>query len=580
MSNYLLELGAIHLILILGYWVLLRREHQYAKMRLYLIGASLLSLLIPLLKLPKLTFGQEEPIISVIPLEQTVVQVVPISPVEETVFWNLELLIVIYLSVSSLLLLRFIFQMYQIIALERGSKYEKFNDLYVRKVRHIQGSFTFFNWIFLNDDINRDHEDYHVILKHEKAHSSLGHSYDLIFIELFKVCFWWVPSIWFTNKEIRKIHEYQADAHALKSYHIDRYSSILISSTLATHGLSLASSFHDGFIFKRLNAMKQKAKSVSPWKLGTLMAVGVLLVVAFACSEEVDANIKKMGEHSNAITFEQLPKDLQTKLADIQDQLSFIRIDLEEGQEFEDVVEELDTPLIHSLQFDKSKSYVIVALKKDEAFFHHVSETSKSEENVFTIVEDQPEYTGGMPEFYKYVASQIAYPLEARRNEVEGTVYVQFVVEKDGKVTDAQAVKGIGYGCDEEAVRAVQSVGAFSPGRQRGKAVRVRMMMPIQFKLNNNFVSENGTQGGTIILEEVQSDQEKFAVEAKYEEGEWSGTIYNAEGNILPGVNIVVTGTTRGTVSDLDGNFRVQADPESELQVSFVGYETVKLVAE
>ena len=75
------------------------------------------------------------------------------------------------------------------------------------------------------------------------------------------------------------------------------------------------------------------------------------------------------------------------------------------------------------------------------------------------------------------------YPAQARRMGVEGKVFVQFVVDKDGSLTDVKAVKGIGAGCDEEAVEIVKSAPKWKPGKQRGKAVRVRMIIPITFRL-------------------------------------------------------------------------------------------------
>lgn len=106
-------------------------------------------------------------------------------------------------------------------------------------------------------------------------------------------------------------------------------------------------------------------------------------------------------------------------------------------------------------------------------------------EEVFTIVEDQPEFPGGMAAFYKYVGDQMDYPSQARRMGIEGRVYVQFVVDKDGTVTEVKAVKGIGAGCDEEAERVLRQAPKFKPGKQRGRAVKVRMVLPIIFKLSN-----------------------------------------------------------------------------------------------
>lgn len=104
-------------------------------------------------------------------------------------------------------------------------------------------------------------------------------------------------------------------------------------------------------------------------------------------------------------------------------------------------------------------------------------------DQIFVIVEENAQPKGGMAEFYRYVGENIKYPAQARRMQVEGRVYVEFIVGKDGKIFDATAVKGIGAGCDEEAVRIIMSAPAWNPGKQRGKPVRQRMVLPITFKL-------------------------------------------------------------------------------------------------
>ncbi len=106
-------------------------------------------------------------------------------------------------------------------------------------------------------------------------------------------------------------------------------------------------------------------------------------------------------------------------------------------------------------------------------------------EEIFTIVEVTAEPKDGLAAFYQSIAEQIKYPSQARRLRVEGKVFVEFVIGKDGKITEVKAVKGIGAGCDEEAVRIIQNSPPWNPGRQRGKPVRQRMVLPIIFKLAN-----------------------------------------------------------------------------------------------
>ena len=118
----------------------------------------------------------------------------------------------------------------------------------------------------------------------------------------------------------------------------------------------------------------------------------------------------------------------------------------------------------------------------EEMVFEEAPEEEATDE-IFMVVEDQPEPQGGIQAFYEYVGKNMKYPSQARRMGIEGKVFVQFVVDKDGTITQVQAIKGIGAGCDEEAVRVLQNAPKWKPGKQRGRPVRVRMVLPITFKL-------------------------------------------------------------------------------------------------
>ncbi|MEQ8928146.1 MAG: energy transducer TonB [Fulvivirga sp.] len=106
-------------------------------------------------------------------------------------------------------------------------------------------------------------------------------------------------------------------------------------------------------------------------------------------------------------------------------------------------------------------------------------------DEVFTIVENQPTPIGGLAAFYAYINENIKYPAAARRMSIQGKVFVQFIVNKDGRLSDIKVIKGIGSGCDEEAVRVLQNAEPWNPGKQRGVAVRVKMVIPIHFMLHN-----------------------------------------------------------------------------------------------
>jgi periplasmic protein TonB len=110
-------------------------------------------------------------------------------------------------------------------------------------------------------------------------------------------------------------------------------------------------------------------------------------------------------------------------------------------------------------------------------------EESAEEMQIFMVVESMPEYPGGEAALYKYLAENIKYPQMAKESGIQGRVFVTFVVERDGKVTDVRVLRGIGGGCDEEAIRVVQGMPKWTPGKQRGKSVRVQYNLPVKFTL-------------------------------------------------------------------------------------------------
>ena len=138
--------------------------------------------------------------------------------------------------------------------------------------------------------------------------------------------------------------------------------------------------------------------------------------------------------------------------------------------------EEIEEEIEVDLDIEITEEEVI-----EEIVFEEVAEEVADE--IFTIVEDSAEPDGGMEAFYKFVKKKLKYPSQARRMGIEGRVFVEFVVAKDGTLTSVRSIKGIGAGCDEEAVRVIKSHPKWKPGKQRGKPVRQKIVLPITFQL-------------------------------------------------------------------------------------------------
>ena len=113
-----------------------------------------------------------------------------------------------------------------------------------------------------------------------------------------------------------------------------------------------------------------------------------------------------------------------------------------------------------------------------------MGEVGNPEHDVYQIVEQMPEFPNGQEALMLYIAKQVKYPAEAKKAGAQGRVFIGFIVEPDGSLSDIKVLRGIGYGCDEEALRVVKSMPKWQPGMHRGKAVRVQYLVPVNFKLD------------------------------------------------------------------------------------------------
>lgn len=148
-----------------------------------------------------------------------------------------------------------------------------------------------------------------------------------------------------------------------------------------------------------------------------------------------------------------------------------------------EIVEVPDEEIEEEVELDINLDVEEEAVVEEIVFEPEAAPKEEKVEKIFEVVEEQPTPEGGMEAFYNTVRKNLKYPAQASRMGVEGRVFVQFVVDENGNVSEVKAVKGIGHGADEEAVRVIKLT-KWTPGKQRGRPVKVRMVMPILFQLN------------------------------------------------------------------------------------------------
>ena len=146
-------------------------------------------------------------------------------------------------------------------------------------------------------------------------------------------------------------------------------------------------------------------------------------------------------------------------------------IEVPDEEEIEEVIE-------FDLDIEMTEETIIEELVIQDAPEEEIGD------EVFSVAEVMPSFPGGTPGFYEYISNNLKYPRRAKKAEVEGKVILRFVVDLTGQVSDVEVVKGIGFDCDEEAVRIIKDSPKWIPGQQSGKNVRVRMIVPLNFELS------------------------------------------------------------------------------------------------
>ena len=201
----------------------------------------------------------------------------------------------------------------------------------------------------------------------------------------------------------------------------------------------------------------------------------ISLAVAWAVFEmksydkrEIDESLLRqtelLDEEMVEITKQEEPKPQPVEMPKTTTQLEIVEDDVE--VEDIEINAEMD-------QNEVVEEYVAPVIEEEEVV----------EQEIFQIVEEMPSFPGGEAKLLEYVAKNVKYPQIARESGIKGRVFISFVVEPDGSVSNVKVLRGIGGGCDEEAMRVVKSMPKWKPGKQRGKAVRVSYMLPVNFQL-------------------------------------------------------------------------------------------------
>ncbi|MEY4937147.1 MAG: hypothetical protein RIS64_3506 [Bacteroidota bacterium] len=132
----------------------------------------------------------------------------------------------------------------------------------------------------------------------------------------------------------------------------------------------------------------------------------------------------------------------------------------------------------------KTLKMAIVSEAKSAKATSQIPTSNTASPPIYDIVDQKPEFETGEAEMFKYLRQNIHYPAAAREHGIEGKVFVNFVINTDGSISDVNVLKGIGGGCDEETIRVVQNMPKWKPGQHQGNTVKTRFTVPVSFKLD------------------------------------------------------------------------------------------------
>jgi TonB family protein len=201
------------------------------------------------------------------------------------------------------------------------------------------------------------------------------------------------------------------------------------------------------------------------------------------------------------------------------------------------------------------------------------TEPDDPQKEVFMVVEVMPQHPGGTKGLQKYLSENIKYPPEAQKKGIQGKVFVGFVIDENGNVTDAKVVRSVDPLIDAEALRVVNGMQKWTPGKQRGKAVKVAFTLPINFALNDKAEASDGARvnGGkmTISEREIKTEGTKTLVKAR---------VVDDTNKPLSGASVIIDKTTNGTITDKDGFFKLTLDdPNQTINISYVGKKSISM---
>ena len=541
MLAYFLKINVAIALFYAFYRLFFYKDTFFTWRRAALLCFFAISAVYPLLNI-QTWITEQEPMVAMADLYADIVlPEFTITPEQATSDWKTLLLQTVgfaYWGMVIVLAIRFFIQLAGIIRLAFRCQKAKIGNTNVHLLRQASGPFSFFHWIFIHPTSHTE-DELSEILTHEQTHANQWHSIDVLVSEIVCIFCWFNPFAWLMKREIRTNLEYLADNRVLETGHDSKaYQYHLLGLSHHKAAATIYNSFNVLPLKKRIKMMnKKRTREIGRTKYLMFLPLAALLMI-ISNIEAVARTTKEMAKDVIEAVEENLASNSTTPEMEVateaipvetpisqQDKDKLVtykgKVVDKDGKPVEGAELLIDgshkLPQDQSFVTDKNGNFSFMAFenahigviwnKNDKYMLKGIRYDQKERTNlkivmddqwqnppsndpnnpVFEVVEIMPEFPdGGMSGLMQFLSINIQYPINAQKNHTQGRVTVQFVVNKDGSISEPKIIRGVDPDLDGEAIRVISLMPKWKPGMQKGQPVRVKYTVPVMFRLSDN----------------------------------------------------------------------------------------------
>ncbi len=477
MIPYLIEVQVCIALFWAVYRLCLHNSGALPHNRGFLLGAMVLSLVIPALSIP-LWPAQQSAAVAwddwegvITPMNAAPDAVLPAWTWKTLAGWGYVAGVVVMLAVA-------VRQSVRLIRVTRASRIARIDEARIVYSDRIEAPCSFFHYVFLN--AQQEPERLPQVLAHELAHVRLRHSADSVFAQIVLIALWWNPFVWLWCRSLKEIHEFQADRAVLqRGFDSEQYIHLLLKTVAGIHP-EFVSGFSYSLIKKRLIMItKPQSTRRRAWRLAWAVPVTGISMLLFSFVEKTPQTVTPApGDPPDEKEYHVVRLHQAESGEWIYSSVEGINEASETGKE---TVIQADPEAPMALLYDLNTE-----LRRNRV--EGIQPPPPPAENVpFLKVEEMPTFEGGdLGKFRTWVSSRLQYPAVAQQNGIQGRVTVSFVIEKDGAVGDIRVITSPDRSLSAEVMRVIGLSPKWTPGKKKGEPVRVSFLLPFDFNLTAN----------------------------------------------------------------------------------------------